>query len=65
MKHPTMHSWAHTLTPQWMPKSKALEPHIDEPSKFSSLIMRIRAETSLLIQLIYKIEVFIVEYCSK
>ena len=33
MGHPNMHSWAHSVTPGWMTKTRSLEPHIDEPGK--------------------------------
>ena len=31
MGHPSMHSFAHTMTPGWMPITKSLTPHVDEP----------------------------------
>ncbi len=34
--HPNMHSFAHTFTPGWMPKTKSLEPHLDEPGNLDS-----------------------------
>ena len=33
-KFPDSHSWAHTVTPGWMPITKSFIPHLEEPSKY-------------------------------
>ena len=33
MGHPSHHSFAHMFTPGWMPMTKSLAPHIEEPGK--------------------------------
>ena len=38
MGHPNMHSWAHSITPGWMPKTKSLEPHVEEPGELHALM---------------------------
>ena len=41
MSHPSHHSFAHLITPGWMPHTKSLSPHIEEPCKKLALISKI------------------------
>jgi ubiquinol-cytochrome c reductase subunit 6 len=36
--NPTMHTFAHHVTPGWYPITKSLEPHIAEPSYVKEMI---------------------------